>query len=129
MGFLRSLVERGLFSDQLAIWQRCIVHFMCNGQGKVIKSAQGMVTVSVRTIFNQPDHASAVAPALPPDSLATDPLGEPSREAEQGKCLSRRRGGHLPESSVGTALDRDGADCVTDTAERPADEVTPHPVT
>ena len=80
MEFLRSLVERGLSGVQLAIsdahkglkkaiatvltgasWQRCTVHFMRNVQGKVTKSAQGMVTASVRTIFNQPDHGSAVA--------------------------------------------------------------------
>lgn len=80
MEFLRSLVERGLTGVQLAIsdahkglkkaistvltgasWQRCTVHFMRNVQGKVTKSAQGMVTASVRTIFNQPDHGSAVA--------------------------------------------------------------------
>jgi len=79
MEFLRSLVERGLSGVQLAIsdahkglkkaistvltgasWQRCTVHFMRNVQGKVTKAAQGMVTASVRTIFNQPDHGSAV---------------------------------------------------------------------
>lgn len=78
--FLRSLVDRGLTGVQLAItdahkglkkavatvltgasWQRCTVHFMRNVQGKVTKAAQGMVTASVRTIFNQPDRESALA--------------------------------------------------------------------
>jgi putative transposase len=77
--FLRSLIERGLSGVQLVItdahmglkkaistvlsgasWQRCTVHFMRNVQGKIPKSAQGMVTASVRTIFNQPDRKSAV---------------------------------------------------------------------
>lgn len=44
-----------------AAWQRCTVHFMRNVQGKVSKSAQGMVTASVRTIFLQPDRESAIA--------------------------------------------------------------------
>lgn len=80
MEFLRSLVDRGLTGVQLAIsdahkglkkaiaavltgatWQRCTVHFMRNVQGKVSKSAQGMVTASVRTIFLQPDRESAIA--------------------------------------------------------------------
>ena len=77
--FLRSLVERGLSGVQLVIsdahlglkkaistvlsgtsWQRCTVHFLRNVQGKVPKSAQGMVTASVRTIFSQPDRANAL---------------------------------------------------------------------
>ena len=77
--FLRDLVGRGLHGVKLAIsdahkglktaiasvlsgasWQRCTVHFMRNVQGKVSKTAQGMVTATVRTIFLQPDLKSAV---------------------------------------------------------------------
>lgn len=78
--FLRGLVARGLAGVQLVIsdahqgltkairtvfsgaaWQRCTVHFMRNVQAKVPKSAQAMVTAAVRTIFVQPDRASADA--------------------------------------------------------------------
>lgn len=78
--FLRSLVSRGLTGVQLVVsdahagltkairsvfsgasWQRCTVHFMRNVQAKVPKSAQAMVTAAVRTIFLQPDRASADA--------------------------------------------------------------------
>lgn len=80
LAFLRSLVERGLTGVQLVVsdahvgltqairtvftganWQRCTVHFMRNVQAKVPKSAQAMVTAAVRTIFLQPDRASADA--------------------------------------------------------------------
>lgn len=78
--FLRGLVARGLTGVQLVVsdahagltkairavfagaaWQRCTVHFMRNVQAKVPKSAQAMVTAAVRTIFLQPDRASADA--------------------------------------------------------------------
>ena len=78
--FLRSLVRRGLKGVALVIsdaheglkgaaakvlagatWQRCRVHFMRNLLSTVPKSAQGAVAAIVRTIFAQPDHASAMA--------------------------------------------------------------------
>ncbi len=77
-GFLRSLVACGLHGVQLVIsdahvglrqaipavlasasWQRCRVHFMRNVQSLVPKSAQPMVSGVIRTIFAQPDQASA----------------------------------------------------------------------
>jgi putative transposase len=78
--FLRSLVRRGLKGVVLVVsdaheglknaiakvlhgatWQRCRVHFMRNLLGTVPKSAAGAVAAIVRTIFAQPDHASAMA--------------------------------------------------------------------
>ena len=77
--FLRSLVARGLSggvrvvtSDahrglkgtiqavlQGASWQRCRVHFMRNALSLVPKAAQQMVGATIRTVFAQPDAASA----------------------------------------------------------------------
>ena len=78
--FLRGLVSRGLRGVRLvtsdaheglkkaiaavlagAAWQRCTVHFMRNIQSHVPKGSQSMVSASVRTIFAQPDQASARA--------------------------------------------------------------------
>jgi transposase-like protein len=78
LGFLRSLVARGLSGVQLvssdahqglkgaiaavlhgATWQRCRVHFVRNLLGLVPKSAAEMVAATVRTVFAQPDAASA----------------------------------------------------------------------
>ncbi len=78
--FLRSLVRRGLKGVVLVIsdaheglkaatakvlhgasWQRCRVHFMRNLLSTVPRSASGTVAAIVRTIFAQPDHASAMA--------------------------------------------------------------------
>ncbi len=78
--FLRSLLRRGLKGVALVVsdaheglkqavakvlhgaaWQRCRVHFMRNLLASVPRSAQGAVAAIVRTIFAQPDHASAMA--------------------------------------------------------------------
>src|SRR5262252_2435282 len=76
--FLRQLVSRGLRGVRLvtsdshlglkravaeilvgATWQRCRVHFMRNALSTVPKVAQQMVAATLRTIFAQPDLASA----------------------------------------------------------------------
>lgn len=78
--FLRSLVARGLHGVQLVIsdaheglrqaiqtvmqgasWQRCRVHFLKNVLSQVPKAAQAMVSALVRTIFVQPDKATALS--------------------------------------------------------------------
>lgn len=77
-GFVRSLVERGLHGVRLVIsddhrglvkavreellgagWQRCRVHFTRNAQDLVARSARSMVASAIRSIFEQPDEASA----------------------------------------------------------------------
>ncbi len=74
LGFLRSLVARGLSGVQLVIsddhqglvdaieitmagasWQRCRTHYLKNLLTKVPRSAEAMVATMVRTIFAQPD--------------------------------------------------------------------------
>lgn len=78
LSFLRSLVARGLSGVQLVIsdtheglkgaivavlqgasWQRCRVPFIRNALAHVPKTAQQMVAASIRTVFVQPDAASA----------------------------------------------------------------------
>ena len=77
--FLRSLVKRGLTGVRLVIsdaheglkqaigtvlsgaaWQRCRVHFMRNLLATVPHAAREPIAAVVRTIFAQPDHASAL---------------------------------------------------------------------
>jgi transposase-like protein len=76
--FLRTLVARGLCGVRLvtsdshrglkgaieavlqgASWQRCRVHFMRNALSLVPKAAQQMAGATIRTVFAQPDTASA----------------------------------------------------------------------
>ncbi len=62
--FLRSLVARGLTGAVAAVlqgagWQRCRVHFVRNALALVPKSAQQMVAATIRTVFAQPDTATA----------------------------------------------------------------------
>lgn len=76
--FLRSLVKRGLRGVELVVsddhkglvkaltrtlegasWQRCYVHFLRNVNARVPKARAGMVIELMRTIFAQPDEASA----------------------------------------------------------------------
>jgi putative transposase len=78
--FLQDLVGRGVRGVRLVIsdahaglkqairevfvgasWQRCRVHFMRNVLARVPKSAQSMVAATVRSIFEQPDRATAQA--------------------------------------------------------------------
>jgi putative transposase len=78
--FLRDLVKRGLKGVRLVVsdshqglkaaiakvlsdtqWQRCRVHFMRNLLSTVPRAAQETVAAFVRTIFYQPDHATAMA--------------------------------------------------------------------
>jgi transposase-like protein len=78
MQFLRGLVARGLSGVHLVIsdaheglkdairavlqgasWQRCRVHFVRNALAYVPKSAAQMVAATIRTVFVQPDVASA----------------------------------------------------------------------
>jgi putative transposase len=80
VSFLRSLVKRGLKGVRLVIsdaheglrqaiaktlgeatWQRCRVHFMRNLLSTVPRTAQDSVGAIVRSVFSQPDHASAMA--------------------------------------------------------------------
>ena len=81
--FLQGLVARGVRGVKLVIsdahaglqqaikevflgaaYQRCRVHFMRNLLSRVPKSAQAMVAATVRTIFDQPDRATAEAQLL-----------------------------------------------------------------
>jgi len=78
LAFLRDLAARGLNGVKLVIsdahaglkaaigavvqgasWQRCRVHFMRDALGLVPKSAQQMVAATIRTVFVQPDAATA----------------------------------------------------------------------
>jgi putative transposase len=80
LAFLRSLVARGLGGVKLVIsdahsglkaaiasvlqgaaWQRCRVHFVRDALALVPRSAQQMVAATIRTVFAQPDAASARA--------------------------------------------------------------------
>jgi putative transposase len=79
-GFIRGLVGRGLHGVRLVVsdhhaglvkavheellgsgWQRCRVHFTRNAQDLVPRSARSMVASAIRSVFEQPDGASARA--------------------------------------------------------------------
>ena len=79
-GFLRSLRARGLAGVRLVVsdaheglkgaiggvllgaaWQRCRVHFLRNVLARVPRASAQMVLAAIRTIFAQPDGASARA--------------------------------------------------------------------
>lgn len=79
-GFLRSLRARGLGGVRLVVsdahegltgaigsvllgaaWQRCRVHFLRNVLARVPRASAQMVLAAIRTIFAQPDGASARA--------------------------------------------------------------------
>jgi transposase-like protein len=76
--FVRALRERGLHGVRLVIsddhpglvkavreqllgsgWQRCRVHFTRNAQDLVPRAARSMVASAIRSVFEQPDEASA----------------------------------------------------------------------
>ena len=76
--FIRGLVGRGLRGVRLVVsddhaglvravqeqllgssWQRCRVHFTRNAQDLVPRSARSMVASAIRSVFEQPDGASA----------------------------------------------------------------------
>ncbi len=78
LSFLRGLVSRGLRGVRLVVsdahrglkgaieavlqgasWQRCRVHFMRNALSLVPKAARQMVGATIRTVFAQPNAASA----------------------------------------------------------------------
>jgi transposase-like protein len=78
LGFLRSLVARGLTGVQLVVsdaheglrqaigavlhgasWQRCRVHFLRNALALVPKTAQVLVAATIRTVFAQPTPETA----------------------------------------------------------------------
>jgi putative transposase len=78
LGFLRSLLARGLAGVQLVVsdaheglktaiaavlhgasWQRCRVHFVRNALALVPKAAAALVAATIRTVFAQPDATSA----------------------------------------------------------------------
>lgn len=80
LGFLRSLLARGLVGVRLVIsdahqglvsairatllgasWQRCRVYFTRNALALVPKGAQSLVASAIGSIFTQPDEASARA--------------------------------------------------------------------
>lgn len=78
LGFLRSLVARGLSGVQVVIsdaheglrqaigavlhgasWQRCRVHFLRNALSLVPKATQALVAATIRTVFAQPTAETA----------------------------------------------------------------------
>ena len=148
--FLRSLVKRGLRGVRLvtsdaheglkqaiatvlsgATWQRCRVHFMRNLLATVPKGAREAIAAVVRTIFAQPDHATAMTqlrkvadglraplcagrraargrgrghpgvPAPAARASAAAAQHESAGAAEQGDQAAVERRRHLPDAAVG----------------------------
>ena len=102
--FLRSLVKRGLTGVRLVIsdaheglkqaigtvlsgttWQRCRVHFMRNLLATVPHGAREAIAAIVRTIFAQPDHASAHGAAPEGRRRAPRPLCPGRGAARRGR--------------------------------------------
>ena len=110
--FIRGLVERGLRGVRLVIsddhrglvkavheqllgaaWQRCRVHFTRNAQDLVPRSARSMVATVIRSIFEQPDEASA-RPSCGASSTASRRASRPSPRCSPGPrptCSSTSR--------------------------------------
>ena len=156
--FLRGLVARGLKGVKLAIsdahqglkgaieavlqgasWQRGRVHFIRNALALVPKTAASMVAATIRTVFVQPDAASAREqwqrvidnlgpnfpapgpaagggrgrrpglPGLPVGTLATDLVQQSSGACEPRSKEENRRGGDLPKPCLGNTARGDGA--------------------
>src|SRR5262249_24665193 len=101
--FLRQLVSRGLRGVRLvtsdrhlglkravaeilvgATGQRCRVHFMRNALSTVPKVAQQMVAATLRTIFAQPDLASAQDAGRAHRAAVREALPEVGRGAARG---------------------------------------------
>ena len=121
-----------------ATWQRCRVHFMRNLLATVPQGAREAIAAIVRTIFAQPDHASALTqlrkvadglrpvsagrgaarrrrrrhPGVPaPADRASAPAAqhESARAPEQGDQAPLERRRDLSESGGGDPLGRRGA--------------------
>jgi transposase-like protein len=118
-----------------ASWQRCRVHFMRNILSHVGREAQHLVGAAVRSIFNEPDQASAhrrlqevaekLAPRFPrvrdllleaaedvlaymafPRCTGGDYSTNPLGAPTQRAQASHRRGGHLPHPKGGNPANR-----------------------
>lgn len=85
-----------------ANWQRCRVHFMRNLLSSIPKTAQDTVAAIVRTVFSQPDHASAMAQlhevaasAAPTSSSSSLSLARVSLWAEATSVASNKTFGDV----------------------------------
>jgi transposase-like protein len=104
-GFVQRLTGRGLAGVRLVIsddhrglvravreellgaaWQRCRVHFTRNAQDLVPRTAKSMVASVIRSIFEQPDEASARAQLR----RVVDGLRETSRRSRSCCSMPRR---------------------------------------
>jgi transposase-like protein len=153
--FLRSLVKCGLRGVRLVVsdaheglkqaistvltgatWQRCRVHFMRNLLATAPQGAREPIAAVVRTIFAQPDHATALTQlrkvadglrarfahaAVLLEEAAEDILADrhlpiehqrqlhstkSARTSEQGDQAALERRRHLPHAAIGAALGR-----------------------
>lgn len=120
-------------------WQRCRVNFMRNLLSTVPKGAQDAVAAIVRTVFSQPDHASAInqlhevarmlGPKFPPPAALLEDaaedvmahlhfprrapsqaaLDEPARAPALGDQAADPRRRDLPHPRLADADGRDAA--------------------